>query len=317
MAYASRSGRARTSAKNPQAFAVCQRCGIWYNRVDLHFQYDWRGSQLQNLFILVCDECLDVPQQQLRAITLPADPVPIFYPSVENFEQAETDYRAISLPTVYDPTTGLPIPSTTLRITENCENRTIYPFGDPVGMDQNAVMPFNGGNLTAYGEPLNLLSVTGNGTATVQVTCYTPHGLTTNDQVSIEGLSYGPANGFYSVTVLSATAFTYMTYGATVSGGLLTPTSRIITALVGLPYGYAQIPKIDGPPLANVALQQVCFLATESGAGVFLLENGGFLQLERCAAPPPTVPYNFELESGTGALLLENGSGFLEQEDGP
>jgi hypothetical protein len=319
MAYASRSGRARTSAKNPQAFAVCQRCGIWYNRVDLHFQYDWRGSQLQNLFILVCDECLDVPQQQLRAITLPADPVPIFYPSVENFEQAETDYRAISLPTVYDPTTGLPIPSTTLRITENCENRTIYPFGDPVGMDQNAVMPFNGGNLTAYGEPLNLLSVTGNGTATVQVTCYTPHGLTTNDQVSIEGLSYGPANGFYSVTVLSATAFTYMTYGATVSGGLLTPTSRIITALVGLPYGYAQIPKIDGPPLTNPPpgpIVDVCFLATEGAIGVFLLEaGGGYIQLEQCFQP--AVPYFFELETRDGVIMLENESGYLEQEEGP
>ena len=70
MAYASQSGRARTSASNPQAFAVCDRCGIWYNHVDLQWQYDWAGSSLINKRLLVCGRCLDVPQQQLRAIVV-------------------------------------------------------------------------------------------------------------------------------------------------------------------------------------------------------------------------------------------------------
>lgn len=238
MAYASRSGRARTSAKNPQAFAVCQRCGIWYNRVNLTFQFEWRGAQLQNLFILVCKDCLDIPQEQLRAITLPADPVPIFYPSVEDFTGDETDYRAISQPPVIDPTTGLPIPSTTLRVTQDCANRTLQPFGIPSGENQDAVMPYNAANQTAYGIVLPVLSVTSDGSATVTVTCSAVHNLQPNDQVSVEGLNYGPACGMYSVAVPTATQFTYMTYGANPADSLLTATTRIVNCLIGLPRGY-------------------------------------------------------------------------------
>jgi hypothetical protein len=47
------------------------------------------------------------------------------------------------------------------------------------------------------------------------------------------------------VNVLTATAFTYMTARNVVSGSLLTPTSRMVTALVGLPYGSKTIPKAD------------------------------------------------------------------------
>lgn len=311
MAYASKAGRARVSARNPQAQAVCQRCGIWYNRVDLKFQFEWRGAQLQNLYILVCEDCYDVPQSQLRAITLPADPTPIYYPSVEDFTQDETTYRATSAPTVYDKITGIPIPGNTLRITQDAQNRTINPFGKPVGLSQDAVMPYNGGVQMAFGVPLELLSVTADGSATVQVTCSRAHGFTANSQVSVEALADTAANGFYSVTVLSAMAFTYMTYGSIPAQGLLTPTTRIVTALVGLPLGYKRIPKIDGPPLNTGVIE--CFFETEDGTGMFLLENGaGFLALEQC-----TDIELFELESGTGNFLLENGMGFLELEDGP
>jgi hypothetical protein len=247
--------------------------------VDLKFQFEWQGSQLQNLFILVCDECYDVPQEQLRAITLPADPVPIFYPSVESFQDNETDYRTISTPTALDPITGIPVVLNAYRTTQDCQNRTVRPYGRPVSFSQNAVMPYNGGVQKAYGVPLQLLSVTSNGTATVQVTCSAPHGLQTNDQVSIEGLAFAAANGFYSVTVLGATTFTYMVYGsvptsstdvlltddsgdflttddgtnlATSDGSvpaqaLLTSMTSIVTVLVGLPYGYQQIAQIEGP----------------------------------------------------------------------
>jgi hypothetical protein len=313
MAYASQAGRARASAKKPQAFAVCQRCGIWYNRVDLEFQYEWRGSVLQNLYILVCNRCLDVPQEQLRAITLPADPTPIFYPSVENFVDDETDYRAISQPTVYDPVTGIPIPSSNLRITEDCQNRTLYPFGLPVGFNQNAIMPYNGAVQKVFGVPLQLVSVIADGSATVQVTCSAVHNLQNNSQISAEGLAFGYANGFYSVTVSTATAFTYMTYGSVPAQSLLTPTTRIVTTLIGLPYGYEQIPKLYGPELNPV----FCFLETEQGDGMFLLESGfGFIQLETCHQAPPQT-FLFELEVGTGTILLEAGSGSLELEAGP
>ena len=176
---------------------MCFRCGQWWNRDELQFQHDWRGTHIQNLYILVCERCYDVPQEQLRAITLPADPVPVYFPSVENFEQAETDYRSL-VPGTVDPLTGIPIPSTTLRVTEDCENRITQPVGAPVGLEQAAVMPYNGAVQKAFGVPLALLSVTSNGTATVNVTCSKPHGLQTNGQISANGLASSEACGFFS-----------------------------------------------------------------------------------------------------------------------
>jgi hypothetical protein len=85
MAYASQSGRARVSSTNPKAFGICDRCGFLYNHSDLQWQFDWAGASLINKKILVCDTCLDVPQEQLRAIILPADPEPIVNPRVENY----------------------------------------------------------------------------------------------------------------------------------------------------------------------------------------------------------------------------------------
>jgi hypothetical protein len=188
MGYASRSGRARTSVKKPEAFAVCDRCGIWHNRVRLNWQYDWRGTSLQNLWILVCGRCLDVPQEQLRAIQLPADPVPVWQPRIENFEADETDYRA-TLPIPIDPIVGIPVPAkAALRVTDDCENRITQPLGCPDGLVQDAVMPYNGAIQKAFGKPLALLSVISNGTATIAVTCSAVHGLQPGDQISAEGL---------------------------------------------------------------------------------------------------------------------------------
>lgn len=87
-------GRAKVNARHPQAFAVCDRCGIWYNHADLNPQYEWRGSSLQNTGYLVCRTCLDVPQEQFRPISLPPDPPPVANPRPEFFIYAETGFRA-------------------------------------------------------------------------------------------------------------------------------------------------------------------------------------------------------------------------------
>lgn len=314
MAYASIQGRAFPKRG---AAAICDRCGFVYSHVDLQWQHDYRGPIVQNLRILVCRHCLDEINSQLRSIVLPADPTPIINSRVQDFEISETNYRATSQPTLYDPLTGIPLPTTTLRITEDSENRTINPFGRPVGFNQNAVMPLFG--VTHYGVPLQLLSVTSNGTATVTVTCSAVHGLTTDKQVSIAGLAIAAANGFYSVRVTTATAFTYETYGSIAAMALLTPTARIITALAGLPLGYQRIPKIDGPPLTLPDVPgAVCLFELEDDSGVFLLEDGTqSLQLELCAVvPPPVVTDLFELENATGQVLLENGIDFLKLESG-
>jgi len=144
MGYASRSGRARTSSSNPQAFAVCDRCGMWYNHVSLRWQYDWRGASLQNVRLLVCNPCYDEPQSQLRAIVVPADPVPIVNPRIQDFVAAETNYRVTQGQTT-DPQTGLPVPGGNTRTTQNNDTRVTQQTGEPPnglnetpGIDQNA-----------------------------------------------------------------------------------------------------------------------------------------------------------------------------------
>jgi hypothetical protein len=241
MAYASIAGRARTSAKNPRAFGICDRCGFNYNHINLKWQFDYAGAGLINKRILVCDVCYDTPQAQLRAIVVPADPTPIMNARTENFAEASTDYMTIAAPTVKDPLTGIPIPSTTSLITQDGVNLTDQVVGRPTGYDPNAVMPLNG--TTAYNVVLNPLSISANDTRTVTVTFSSAHNLSTNAQISVEGLSNNAADGIFSITVTTATAFTYQTNTVIKSGGLLQGNSRMATALVGLPYDYSQIPQ--------------------------------------------------------------------------
>ena len=245
MGYASRSGRARTSASTPRAFAVCDRCAMWYNHYQLRWQMDWAGASLINKRLLVCDRCYDDPQEQLRAIVVPADPVPIEQARVEDYVDASVDYQTVTAPTVYDPTTGIPIPSTTTLLAQNGQNLTVQTIGNPNGLEPGAIMPLQvvNGVPTAFDVALPLVSVSSIGTTIVTVTCSKPHGLQTNAQISVEGVSNKIADGFYSVTPTTATAFTYMVNSAIPSGSILTPTTRILTASVGLPYNYIQIPQ--------------------------------------------------------------------------
>ena len=134
MGYASKSGRARTSPSNPQAFAVCDRCGIWYNHVDLKYQFEWRGATLQNIQILVCRPCYDTPQENVRSIILPADPVPIENPRIEYFVNAETNYRTTSGQNTTDFWTGIPVPGTVQRATQTAGDlRVTQQTGEPPG----------------------------------------------------------------------------------------------------------------------------------------------------------------------------------------
>lgn len=241
MAYASIAGRARTDPSNPQAHAICDRCGFRYNRVNLNWQYDWRGASLQNIRILVCNTCMDTPQEQLRAIVVPADPVPIDQPRTQDFAQAETNYQTISQNTVYDPITGIPIPGTTTLSAQNGDNLLTQPIGIPADIDQSAVMPLDG--KTHYRVKLSPLSVSSIGSDQITVTFPSPHGLSTNDQIVVQGLSNNKADGAYSITVTTATAFTYQTNTAIPAAALLTGSTLMVTANIGMPYGFDQLPQ--------------------------------------------------------------------------
>lgn len=234
-------GRASVSSRNPRAFGICDRCGFLYNHDRLQWQFDYAGAGLINKRILVCRPCLDTPQNQLRAIVLPADPTPIQNPRVQDYAAAETSDVTTNAPTVLDPTTGIPVPSTINIVTEDGVNLTTQVLGRPTGLDQNAVMPlFNQTNYRVVLSPISITSQTG--TSTITVTFSSAHGLSTNDQIAVQGLQNNLANGVYSVTVTTGTAFTYQTNNAIPIGNLLQGTTLMVTALVGLPYNYNQVP---------------------------------------------------------------------------
>jgi len=147
VSYASRSGRARTSSRNPQAHAICDRCGGRYNHVDLQWQYDWAGASTVNKRILVCSRCLDNMQPQLRAIILPADPVPILNPRPERFEEYEVD-RRVTMRNSINLRTGIPVYDGDTRTLMDGNTRVTQQTGEPPygtnqkpGTDPNAQRP--------------------------------------------------------------------------------------------------------------------------------------------------------------------------------
>lgn len=129
MSYASRLGRARISARSPQAAAVCDRCGGVLNHADLSWQFDWAGAGLINKRLLVCGPCMDTPQQQLRSIVLPADPTPIMNPRPQDYVTASTDRRVTSGQDTVNFKTGIPVPSGDVRITQDDETRVTQQTG--------------------------------------------------------------------------------------------------------------------------------------------------------------------------------------------
>jgi hypothetical protein len=243
MGYASRSGRARTSSRNPQAFGVCDRCAIWYNHSSLRWQYDWAGASLINKRILVCNTCYDEPQEQLRAIIIPADPTPIMNPRVEPYAWDEIDRRQLSGYNTIDPATGLPVVKGDTRVTsiddEATNNtRVTQQTGQaPYGTNQ---LPGTDPNAVTY---RNITNVSDNGSGLVRLTMVTTNGMKTNQRVIVKDIvGTLEANGTWLITVISNTAIdlqnsTFVT--AYVAGGYVINDPS-------LPLGFDEIPK-TGP----------------------------------------------------------------------
>jgi hypothetical protein len=75
--------KTETDPFSPRAWATCDRCGFVSNLYKLSWQYDWRGAKLDNVRILVCEECYDDPQRQLGFVFIPPDPLPEINARVE------------------------------------------------------------------------------------------------------------------------------------------------------------------------------------------------------------------------------------------
>lgn len=273
MAYASRVGRASTSPRNPLATGVCDRCGIWYDLVNLRFQYIWAGPTLQRINLRVCPTCLDVPQEQNRSIRLPADPKPQYQPRPEAFIADSSDYRITAAPSLIDPTTGIAIPQGQPLVTTTGANRITQPTGEPNEVDP-AATPTVWQKVT-YGDVLNVLSAYGDGNYTVTITTASAHGLGINALIDVVDMLPFTANGAQTIaSVPTATMFTYITQNTVPNSAITGSNPKVFTMNVGLPYGMAQYPQTGvgtgGVPSGTVYLETESGFAleTEDGMGI-------------------------------------------------
>lgn len=240
MGYASRSGRAKTSSRNPQAFAICDRCALWYNHYQLKWQYDWAGAALINKRILVCDTCYDKPQEQLRAIVVPADPVPIVNPRVEPYAWDEIDRRQVSGYNTTNPQTGIPVPQgdtrvTTYSNTATNNTRVTQQTGEaPSGTNQK---PGTDPNAVTY---RNVIGANNNGNGLIRITVDVTSGFITGQKVIINDVGgVTAANGRWTITVVNITQFDLR---ASTFSGAYTTGGYVIND-PSLPYGFDEVPK--------------------------------------------------------------------------
>ena len=234
MGYASKQGRARINSSSPEAAGCCDRCGFIYPFRSLTFQYDWRGATLQNLRILVCRPCLDTPQEQLRAIVVPADPTPIVNARVQDFALASSDNRVTSGQNTIDPRTGIPVPGGNIRITQTNDIRSTQQTGEaPFGTNQ---LPGTNPNAVTYRTVSNAQN---NGSGLIRLTINTSNGMITGQRVVIQEVGGVPANGNWAITVIDTSNIDLQssTFSGTYTSG------GYVINNPSLPYGFAQVPR--------------------------------------------------------------------------
>jgi len=235
MGYASKLGRAKINSRSPQAAGRCDGCGFIFSRSALRPQLQWAGNKLINLKQLVCRRCNDIPQTQLRAIVLPADPMPVLNPRPENYIWASTDYRATSGQNTVDPLTNIPIPGNTLRITENDDYRVTQQTGGARGSLNE--LPGTDPNAVTY---RNISGAVDNGSGLIRLTVDTTNGMITGQRVTVGGVDgTTEANNNWTITVISLTEIDLqgsVFTNAYSSGGYVVNNPA-------LPYGAFEIPK--------------------------------------------------------------------------
>ena len=240
MGYASRSGRARTSAKDPRAFAVCDRCGMWYNHHRLQWQYDWAGASLINKRLLVCNTCYDQPQNQLRAIVVPADPTPIINPRTEPYAYDSSNTRQVSGYNTTNAATGIPVQGGDLRVTSSGGVQTSDPRVTQMtgeGSRGTNQLPGTDPNAVTYRTVTNAAN---NGSGLIRLTVATTNGLITNQKVTVREVEGATsANGNWTITVVNTTQIDLQSSSFSssyTSGGYVINNPS-------LPYDFTEIPR--------------------------------------------------------------------------
>jgi len=190
---------------------------------------------LINKRILVCPTCLDKPQEQLRAIIVPSDPVPIANPRVEYFVDYESNTRITSQTPTTDPTTGIPVPAGDTRITQDYNTRSTQMTGEPP--NGTNTLPGTDPNAVTYRTVTNAVS---NGSGLIRLTLATTNGMITGQTVTVQDVGgVTAASGNWTITVINTTQIDLQSSsfsGTYTSGGYVVNNPS-------LPYNFTEVPK--------------------------------------------------------------------------
>jgi len=77
---------------NPRGWGECDTCGHYFQLEKLAYQVEWMGTAIKRTGFRVCRECLDKPNEQLRTILLPPDPVPLKDPRPPKYHDPAPAY---------------------------------------------------------------------------------------------------------------------------------------------------------------------------------------------------------------------------------
>lgn len=259
-------GRANINAHHPRALAICDRCQGMVNHDTLRWQMQWRGPQLQNIRRLVCPECYDTPQEQLRTFVLPTDPVTIQNARPEDYAAADNPASYLG----YDPGDAFKNPSA--QRGDNIGSMTLYG-GVNAAFDGNATKryPFSAGLANSVSsfqntvgknwnaEPSGVLLTTPSTVAALQhvvssFTLYAP-----SDRPFINSAS--GVTGFLLEGSDNNATWTTLSSGTTVGGAAETIT---VTTTAPTPYAYHRI-NFEGDGISAISIAQAVLNISDAG----------------------------------------------------
>jgi hypothetical protein len=213
---------------------------MWYNHHRLQWQYDWAGASLINKRILVCNTCYDQPQNQLRAIVVPADPTPIINPRTEPYAYDSSNTRQVSGYNTTNAATGIPVQGGDLRVTSSGGAQTSDPRVTQMtgeGSGGTSQLPGTDPNAVTY---RTITNAANNGSGLIRLTVATTNGLITNQQVTVREVEGATsANGNWTITVVNTTQIDLQSSsfsGSYTSGGYVINNPS-------LPYDFTEIPR--------------------------------------------------------------------------
>lgn len=249
-------------ASRPLAKAVCDRCNFTWPHWKLRWQYQWTGPRLANLRILVCPNCYDTPQEQLRTIILPPDPVPIQNPRAEQYVSESNPNASIgqsASPLLTGTNIGTLIGGG--GTWSAFDGNTTKPFRQSayLGVSVSGYSNWVGKNWSAVpsGGPLTLTGMS----TSVQVYTVSEFIMTAPDDSAFLGSSYAVAYKFQGSS--DGSNWTDLATGTTAG---TTGESVTVTSVTGSDYQYHRL-NFNGDGTHAVAIAQLQIYTANRGVG--------------------------------------------------